>query len=194
MSDLIARRIANEVLIEIKEAKSTHPTLKKKLESISAGVGEPGPPGPQGERGLQGPPGPKGDTGAQGIQGIKGDPGIQGIQGIPGNNGYTPQKGIDYFDGAQGMQGPKGDPGAPGTDAQVTSANIATALGYTPADSSKCAKMTQGTALPTASAVYRGQYYLLQGATGIADKLYVCVKLSNNTYDWIDILAFKWGY
>lgn len=71
--------------------------------------GEVGPTGPQGEQGPQGPVGPKGDTGPQGPQGE------QGPQGPKGDKGDT------------GPQGPKGD------TANVTTENIESALGYTPA-------------------------------------------------------------
>lgn len=86
--------------------------------------GERGPQGIQGERGEQGP---KGDTGADGPQGLKGDTGERGPQGIQGPQG---ERGLT---GETGPQGPKGDKGDNGSDASVTAANIATALGYTPA-------------------------------------------------------------
>ncbi len=41
--------------------------------------------------------------------------------------------------GPQGPQGLKGDTGPAGSDATVTSANIAAALGYTPADAATVA-------------------------------------------------------
>lgn len=86
--------------------------------------GDTGPQGPQGERGEQGP---KGDTGLTGPQGPKGDAGEQGPQGIQGPQG---ERGLT---GETGPQGPKGDKGDNGSDASVTAANVATALGYTPA-------------------------------------------------------------
>jgi hypothetical protein len=153
----------------------------------------------------------------------KGDKGDRGIQGLPGNDGYTPVKGVDYFDGAQGIQGLKGDKGdkgntglqgiqgltglqglkgdtgvqgerglqgiqgVPGTDATVTNANVLSAIGYTPAD------LSVG-ALPVASINYRGKMRYVEGGAGVADKYYICAKLANNTYKWIDILSFKFGY
>jgi hypothetical protein len=142
MSDLVARRIANEVLKEIKEAKSTHPTLKKKIESISAGVGEPGKSieyswngtrlgikqegeeafnyvdlkgaqGLTGLTGLKGDIGPKGDTG---LQGIKGDTGLQGIPGERGMEGIKGDTGLKGDTGQQGIQGIQGQQGIPGND------------------------------------------------------------------------------
>lgn len=83
--------------------------------------GKDGAQGPQGERGEQGP---KGDTGATGPQGPKGDKGDKGDTG------------------AEGPQGPKGDRGDNGTDASVTAANIASALGYTPANPSSIPTVT----------------------------------------------------
>lgn len=89
--------------------------------------GDTGPQGIQGERGEQGP---KGDTGADGPQGLKGDTGERGPQGIQGPQG---ERGLT---GETGPQGPKGDKGDNGSDASVTAANIASALGYTPANPS----------------------------------------------------------
>jgi len=110
--------------------------------------GETGPRGPQGEQGIQGEQGPKGDTGdtgpmgPQGPQGEKGDTGDTGPQGPIGPKGDTgdtgpagptgPQ-GIQGIQGPQGDRGPRGYAGPAGSDADVTSANIAKALGYTPA-------------------------------------------------------------
>lgn len=70
----------------------------------------------RGATGTTGPAGPQGEKGADGAKGDKGDPGEQGPQGIQGEKGET---------------GEKGDPGS---DASVTTENIASALGYTPAD------------------------------------------------------------
>jgi hypothetical protein len=77
-----------------------------------------GPPGPQGEQGLQGEqgeqglPGPQGPQGLPGAQGPQGLPGAQGPQGLPGAQG--PQ-GVPGAQGAQGAQGPQGLQGVPGT-------------------------------------------------------------------------------
>jgi len=69
-------------------------------------VGEPGPAGPQGERGIQGPAGPQGDQGLQGLAGPQGDQGAQGPQGDQGPAG------------PQGEQGPAGPAG--GVDSVYT--------------------------------------------------------------------------
>lgn len=95
--------------------------------------GERGPHGIQGKRGEQGP---KGDTGEQGPQGPKGDTGERGPQGIQGPQG---ERGLT---GETGPQGPKGDKGDNGSDASVTVANIASALGYTPANPSDIPTVT----------------------------------------------------
>lgn len=42
-------------------------------------------------------------------------------------------------------------------------------------------------ALPTASAAYRGQMLRLEGAAGVADGLYVCMKDAANAYAWKSI-------
>ena len=72
--------------------------------------------------GPQGPQGEKGDTGATGPKGEKGDTGATGPKGEKGDTGAT---------GPQGPQGPAG------SDASVTAANIAAALGHEPADKAK---------------------------------------------------------
>jgi len=41
--------------------------------------------------------------------------------------------------------------------------------------------------LPTASANYRGKIYILQGAAGVADLPYMCIKNASDTYEWIAI-------
>lgn len=42
-------------------------------------------------------------------------------------------------------------------------------------------------ALPTPEVKYRGKIYRVQGGTGTADALYICHKLANDTYEWIQI-------
>jgi hypothetical protein len=86
-----------------------------------------GPPGPQGEQGLQGEPGPQGPVGAQGPQGPQGEIGAtgpQGIQGVPGADSTVPgpegpqgdpgPQGIQGVPGATGPEGPAGPQGDPG--------------------------------------------------------------------------------
>ena len=67
-------------------------------------------------------------SGMAGIQGPQGEQGPQGIQGIQGVKGDT---------------GEKGDPGPAGSDATVTTDSITSALGYTPADSTKVYTKTE---------------------------------------------------
>ena len=70
--------------------------------------GQPGLPGPKGEKGdpgVAGSPGEKGDPGVAGSPGVKGDPGVAGSPGVKGDPGA---------DGAPGAKGDKGDPGASG--------------------------------------------------------------------------------
>lgn len=71
-----------------------------------------------------------------GKDGAKGDKGDTGPQGPVGPQGPQGEKGAQGPAGAPGKNGAKGDPGVPGkdgSDATVTAANIASALGYTPA-------------------------------------------------------------
>lgn len=95
--------------------------------------GDTGPQGPQGERGEQGPKGDTGQTGPQGLTGATGPQGPKGDTGATGPKGDT---------GLTGPQGPKGDKGDNGSDASVTVANIASALGYTPANPSDIPTVT----------------------------------------------------
>ena len=44
-------------------------------------------------------------------------------------------------------------------------------------------------ALPTASATYRGRIWVVQGASGVADQAYVCMKKSDDTYAWQQITS-----
>lgn len=67
-------------------------------------------------------------SGAAGIQGPQGEQGPQGIQGVQG---------------VKGDKGEKGDTGPAGSDATVTTENITSALGYTPADSTKIYTKTE---------------------------------------------------
>lgn len=41
--------------------------------------------------------------------------------------------------------------------------------------------------LPTPSETYRKEIYYVEGGTGEADAFYACKKLSDNTYDWVQI-------
>jgi hypothetical protein len=60
---------------------------------------------------------------------VPGDQGIQGEQGDQGIKGEQGDQGIKGDDGAQGL---KGDTGEAGSDANVTSINIQSALGFVP--------------------------------------------------------------
>ena len=121
-------------------------------------VGATGATGSQGIQGVAGPTGSKGDTGtagatgsagAQGTTGPTGATGSQGIQGATGSTGAAGTIGVDGATGPTGAAGatgaastvagptgPTGATGAAGSAASVTSGSIATALGYTPAQSS----------------------------------------------------------
>ena len=81
--------------------------------------GAKGAKGEKGDRGLQGLPGEKGE---------KGEKGDTGLQGLPGEKGEK---------GDRGLQGEKGEKGDAGSDANVTSANVIKALGYTPVAKNK---------------------------------------------------------
>lgn len=42
-------------------------------------------------------------------------------------------------------------------------------------------------ALPTPDVTYRRQTIVLEGATGTADKVYVCLKTATETYVWVQV-------
>lgn len=48
---------------------------------------------------------------------------------------------------------------------------------------------TGGTALPACSTSNRGQSFLLQGASGVEDGLYICKKRSDETYSWTPLAS-----
>jgi hypothetical protein len=48
-------------------------------------------------------------------------------------------------------------------------------------------KIQKVTSLPTASAEYRGKVYRIEGSSGVADAIYVCKKLADDTYSWVQI-------
>lgn len=106
-----------------------------KAEAESVAYGEPATAEYDGKTGTmrfgipEGRPGRDGTDGKDGAAGAKGDKGDPGEQGAKGNKGDPGEKGDTGAQGPQGEQGPKGDPGS---DANVTAANIETALGYVP--------------------------------------------------------------
>lgn len=46
-------------------------------------------------------------------------------------------------------------------------------------------RVWQGAALPAASAEHRGKLFLLFGAAGAADVLYICEKKADDSFDWV---------
>lgn len=76
-------------------------------------------------------------NGSKGSQGEQGPQGIQGEQGPKGDTGEKGDKGDKGDTGSTGPQGPAG------SDANVTANNIASALGYTPANSSSVPSNTE---------------------------------------------------
>ena len=88
--------------------------------------------GAQGLTGIAGITGSTGVTGATGIAGTNGAQGIQGVTGATGNTGIQGLIGVTGVTGIQGIAGITGATGATGSSANVTSANIISALGFTP--------------------------------------------------------------
>uniref|UniRef100_A0A8C5JJI6 Collagen IV NC1 domain-containing protein n=5 Tax=Passeriformes TaxID=9126 RepID=A0A8C5JJI6_JUNHY len=82
----------------------------------------PGPPGPDGQKGLPGDttygppgiPGNRGLPGPPGAQGARGNPGFPGKNGVPGLPGDQGDTGVMGFPGSQGLPGPKGLQGMTG--------------------------------------------------------------------------------
>ena len=117
---------------------NTGATGPKGADSTVAGPkGATGPQGPQGATGPQGPQGPQGATGPQGPKGADSTvEGPQGATGAKGNTGATGPQGLTGATGPKGSTGATGPKGDDGSDANVTSTNITSALGYTPAKQS----------------------------------------------------------
>ena len=67
-----------------------------------------GPPGPQGNIGLQGAQGPPGEKGAPGAVGPQGQPGVNGTSGLQGPPGDNGSQGLKGDTGAPGPRGPPG--------------------------------------------------------------------------------------
>ena len=93
-------------------------------------VGATGATGAQGSQGVAGPTGSKGDTGTAGSTGAQGATGSTGAAGVAGPTGATGAAST-----VAGPTGPTGATGLTGSDANITSGSIASALGYTPAQS-----------------------------------------------------------
>ena len=43
--------------------------------------------------------------------------------------------------------------------------------------------------LPVASVTYRGVLWLVQGAAGVTDRVYVCLKAAADTYSWVSLAS-----
>jgi hypothetical protein len=54
-------------------------------------------------------------------------------------------------------------------------------------DSNKLFTVGSVSALPTANATQRGKIAMVQGASGVADSVYACKKLANDTYSWVQV-------
>lgn len=116
------------------------------IADLSGMQGIQGPAGPQGIQGIQGEKGEKGDkgdtgpAGADGAKGEKGDTGETGPQGPQGPQGIQGPKGEK---GDKGDKGDTGEQGPAGSDANVTAANIKSALGYDPAKQSEVDSLSE---------------------------------------------------
>lgn len=116
-----------------------------------------------------------------------GDTGAQGFQGIQGIQGETGPQGIQGAQGPQGIQGETGAAGANGVGVPTggTTGQILSKKSTTDFDTEWTTHSSGGDTLPTASAEYRGQYFILYGGTGVADTVYVCIKsTTDEVYQW----------
>ena len=50
-------------------------------------------------------------------------------------------------------------------------------------------RIEEVTALPAAGVQYRGMLLRVEGATGVTDTLYCCMKSVANTYSWVSIVT-----
>ena len=116
-----------------------------------------------------------------------GDTGAQGFQGIQGIQGETGPQGIQGAQGPQGIQGETGAAGANGVGVPLGGSvgQLLSKKSETDFDTEWVTHSGGGDTLPTASAAYRGQYFILYGGTGVADAVYVCIKsATDGVYQW----------
>ena len=145
-------------------------------------AGPAGPPGVQGQPGIAGAPGPPGSIGPAGPAGIQGEPGIAGPPGSAGPAGEPGQPGV------AGPPGPPGAPGANGSDAQVTKANVISALEFTPQPAGNYATLLGGKVpadqLPSyVDDVIESANISSLPVVGESGKIYVTLD-TNKTYRW----------
>jgi hypothetical protein len=69
----------------------------------------------------------------------------------------------------------------------VANAALTTAIA-TKANANAVVPLVTTTPKPDAAAAHRGKFYITQGATDVADTVEICVKKSDNTYEWHSIL------
>ena len=135
-----------------------------------------GPAGPSGSQGVPGVAGPVGPSGAPGQPGIAGPPGSVGPAGPPG------------IQGEPGIAGPPGAPGVNGSDAQVTKANVISALEFTPQPAGNYATLIGGKVpadqLPSyVDDVVESANIASLPTVGEGGKIYVTLD-TNKTYRW----------
>jgi hypothetical protein len=135
-----------------------------------------GPAGPSGSQGVPGVAGPVGPSGAPGQPGIAGPPGSVGPAGPPG------------IQGEPGIAGPPGAPGVNGSDAQVTKANVISALEFTPQPAGNYATLLGGKVpadqLPSyVDDVIESANISSLPVVGESGKIYVTLD-TNKTYRW----------
>ena len=165
-------------------------------DGVDGADGKQGPPGRDGRDGIDGKDGaqgPKGEKGDRGPQGPKGDRGERGEPGPPGapaprslgrSGGMLMGGGLDTA--AHALIDHTGIPGVGGSGEHDHDEDYE-ALGAV----STHAATPHGTtiaALPAAGVDYRGRLYLVAGGAGVPDELYVCVKLANDSYDWVPLI------
>lgn len=45
----------------------------------------------------------------------------------------------------------------------------------------------RGTSLPAADASLRGELFVVEGGSGVPDKVYICLKNSSDSYEWVQL-------
>ncbi len=143
----------------------------------ATGIGLMGPPGPTGPVGLQGPAGPTGTTGSAGPAGPSGTTGATGSAGPAGPSGTT---------GATGSAGPEGPTGPAGSDANVTNANVCTALfPNTASPTTSCKALIGAVKLVFAAGSYNGDLGGVAGANAICQTEAAAVGLPGTYKAWL---------
>lgn len=95
---------------------------------------------------------------------------------------YTIEKIDALISNVEALPGPQGPQGAQGIQGIQGAKGDTGDSGY-----------STGSTLPTPSSTYRGKSFTLLGSSGVADSCYICLKKADDTYEWKDMLTFRFA-